>query len=606
MTIGSTISIYDLKPYAQSLNKASQTDTRITVDGVSMGLSEYENRRRLIEKTAKNLIKSNANAIASGVSVDKISEIKSFEHSGDFYAKYQVISSGSSGGNLSSPFDRPVLLSGSMDGGSRYFGGILDKEFDVYYDISDGSKKSKLHYMAAKNTKERNLNDYAESKYLQTPYGEVEILLDMHGGDESGIVKFESNATFFNFDSNGDGLVDDRDEYFTRLKARGYDKDGNEKIVNLSDLVSEIDLRKFIKEKIVNHNMNDIDAFNEKQRKFNKNNPQFIDKSDFDYRITEYASNPYTLFKAEYRYKEMSKDDVKYFFESFANKDGWVDLRKNNVFNKNSSFKNFAYLKAGFDNNLRLSEFNPIIQAEKGLEGDFSYVKFQRTSFYKFYDDYQKESQANEDQVNSLINDIKAYGVENSGRLISSLKNVKSPKMIAMEKEFEKATGLKFSVANMNIVKREFQADDKRAAMKLRDADSVIAMKLNENGSITLKFDSGRELVVTRLFTDTGKVTGKNALLEPIKPDNDIKVKAPSAKVSESVGKNLRDLKEVGVDMAKGLSRDKILLRMLDGRLTDAGDILNVKFMNDFLNGEKNMKKIDLKDRFYRKINFKA
>ena len=74
MTIGSTISIYDLKPYAQSLYKASQTDTQITVGGVSMGLSEYENRRRLIEKTAKNLIKSNANAIASGVSVDKISE----------------------------------------------------------------------------------------------------------------------------------------------------------------------------------------------------------------------------------------------------------------------------------------------------------------------------------------------------------------------------------------------------------------------------------------------------------------------------------------------------------------------------------------------------
>jgi hypothetical protein len=45
---------------------------------------------------------------------------------------------------------------------------------------------------------------------------------------------------------------------------------------------------------------------------------------------------------------------------------------------------------------------------------------------------------------------------------------------------------------------------------------------------------------------------------------------------------------------------------MLDGRLTDAGDILNAKFMNDFLNGEKNMKKIDLKDRFYRKINFKV
>lgn len=35
-------------------------------------------------------------------------------------------------------------------------------------------------------------------------------------------------------------------------------------------------------------------------------------------------------------------------------------------------------------------------------------------------------------------------------------------------------------------------------------------MKLNDNGSITLKFNSGRELIVNELYTDTGKLNTVN------------------------------------------------------------------------------------------------
>jgi len=82
--------------------------------------------------------------------------------------------------------------------------------------------------------------------------------------------------------------------------------------------------------------------------------------------------------------------------------------------------------------------------------------------------------------------------------------------MIAMESEFEKATGLEFSLENLERVKHAFESDTSKAAAALKDTDSVIAMKLNKNGTITLKFDSGRELEVKEIYSDTGKLISKD------------------------------------------------------------------------------------------------
>ena len=127
-----------------------------------------------------------------------------------------------------------------------------------------------------------------------------------------------------------------------------------------------------------------------------------VDISKIDNRFFYYNENPYTVFAPESRYKKAEADSIKNFFDAYADKDGWVDLRNNNVFNKNSLFNNFAYEKVGFDGKLKLSEFNPIIESDAPKDKDFSYNGYQRDSFMKFYRDYEKESTAHAKDVEWL------------------------------------------------------------------------------------------------------------------------------------------------------------------------------------------------------------
>ena len=345
------------------------------------------------------------------------------------------------------------------------------------------------------NTKFKNLNDYAYSNTLKTKYGEVEVFLDIYGdNDKLGTTKLENNSYLFSFDSNNDGVLDQKDILFDKLKVRGYDKDGNEKIANLSDVMPRVDLRQFISTNVINHNQIEREELNRKSTI--TNNPDlYVDTKDIDYRHSYYASDPNTLFAAENRYEKIKKNDINNFFKKYAQNDGWVDLRHNNIFGKDSSFKNFAYLKVGFDDTARLSEFNPIIEPSKDYKKDenFSYTKFQKDSFMKFYKDYNAEFDAYNKMIENLGNNLKKFE-ENSDSYISKLEKTKSAKMIAMENEFKQATGLEFSISNLKKVKKAFITNEATAAASLQDSDSVIAMKLNKDGTIRLKFDSGREI----------------------------------------------------------------------------------------------------------------
>ena len=357
--------------------------------------------------------------------------------------------------------------------------GLPDSGAPVIEEFAGGGyfKGSKSNTILSQDR--NNLNDYASENILKTKYGDVEVFLDLYGdNDKLGIGKFSSNAILFNFDSNGDGILNSSDKLFSKLKVRGYDKDGNEKIANLSDVTSGIDLTQFIKKDIdINHRRKQIEDLNAKLKEKGKTQ---VDISKIDNRIFYYNENPYTVFAPESRYKKAEADSIKSFFDAYADKDGWVDLRNNNVFNKNSLFNNFAYAKAGFDGNLKLSEFNPIISSKKTSD-DFSYENYQRDSFMKFYRDYEKESTAHAKDVEWLSKNLKEYNVENADEYINKLKGSKSGYMIAMENEFQKATRLEFSPENLEKVKRAFDANPNKAALMMCDSDSVIAMKLNNN-----------------------------------------------------------------------------------------------------------------------------
>jgi len=462
------------------------------------------------------------------------------------------------------------------------------------------------------NTKFKNLNDYAYSNTLKTKYGEVEVFLDIYGdSDKLGTTKLENNSYLFSFDSNNDGVLDQKDILFDKLKVRGYDKDGNEKIANLSDVMPRVDLRQFISTNIINHNQIEREELNRKATI--TNNPNlYVDTKDIDYRHSYYASDPNTLFAAENRYEKIEKNDINNFFKKYAQNDGWVDLRHNNIFGKDSSFKNFAYLKVGFDDTARLSEFNPIIEPSKDYKKDenFSYTKFQKDSFMKFYKDYNAEFDAYNKMIENLGNNLKKFE-ENADAYISKLEKTKSAKMIAMENEFKQATGLEFSISNLKKVKKAFITNEATAAASLQDSDSVIAMKLNKDGTIRLKFDSGREIDVKELYNDTGKLNTSSELktstnLEA-KEMNNVQLNSLDFKdIGFMQGDKIVSLKDAGAIAIANLSNkfeSKFLISLNNGKSISTREIYNISYLENDL---KSKEKIDERDKFYKKVDIKA
>ena len=459
------------------------------------------------------------------------------------------------------------------------------------------------------NTKFKNLNDYAHSNTLKTNYGEVEVFLDLYGdNDELGVGKLENNSALFSFDSNNDGTLDQKDMLFDKLKVRGYDKDGNEKIANLSDVTTRVDLRQFISTNVINHNQIAREELNHKE--IITNSPDlYVDTKEIDHRHSYYASDPNTLFAAENRYEKIGKNDINNFFKKYAQNDGWVDLRHNNIFGKDSSFKNFAYTKIGFDESARLSEFNPIVEPSKEHKKDenFSYTKFQKDSFMKFYSDYNAELDAHKKTIENLSANLKKFD-ENADAYISKLEDTKSAKMIAMENEFKQATGLDFSISNLKKVKKAFTTNEATAATALRDSDSVIAMKLNQDGTIRLKFDSGRELDVNELYNDTGKLNTPSELKTSVNLDakkmdnaqlnslnfNDIGV-MQSGKIT-----SLKDAGAIAIINLSNKFESKFLISLNSGKSISAREIYNISYLENDL---KNIEKIDERDKFYKKVD---
>jgi len=634
------------------VNKTQSLKETVKVGDESMTSAEYLNRQAQIEYRAKDFLRAQSSGIISKMRVNNIMDISGSNalNKGEFninnllgrnsgldyhysssptltgdFARYDFTYLGSRYSvNQEQRIDSVVndhnalkeikqkygvdtsnaYLNGSLRG-ERYFQGINADPHSINMSFIDQSG-----YL--ENTKSSNLNSYASSSTLHTKYGDVEVFLDLYGdNDKLGIGKLTSNALLFNFDSNGDGILNSSDKLFSKLKVRGHDKDGNEKIANLSDVVSDIDLTKFINSDVVNWNQKRRDIINSESLA-NNDMRNFVDTTNIDHRISYYSSNPYTVFAPESRYKKIESDGVKNFFDAYADKDGWIDLRNNNVFNKNSLFNNFAYEKVGFDGKLKLSEFNPIINPDAPRDKNFSYNGYQRSSFMKFYDDYNKELDAHNKDIEWLSKNLKDYNVENADELISKLSQSKSAYMVAMENEFEAATGLKFSEENLEKVRRAFETDIDRAASSLRDSDSVIAMKLNDNGSITLKFDSGREIEVTELYSDTGKLLGdkirRASLNLETKAMSDIElgyISFNNIGILDTDGK-YKTLQEIGASAIKSFSTKhgkQFLIYLGDNKTLTAKDLYNISFLdNEFGKGAN----VGEKDRFYKKIDVRV
>lgn len=357
-----------------------------------------------------------------------------------------------------------------------FFETTLHKTHFISYSV--GHYENLLQAQSAQSSKnllDLNLTKDANSAYLKTELGEVEVFLDMYeDNDALGVGKISQMKLLLNLDSNKDGFLSADDALFDKLKVKGYDKDGNEKISKLSDVIGSIDLEKFIKKQRVNA----ADTIS--------------DDSPVDSRIRANESNPYNIFKAEYRYKKVEDESIKSFFKAHAGDDGWVDLRDKNIFGK--EFSNFAYVKNGLSGDLELSEFNPIYETildkkhNSYTKERTTYVNHQKANFERFYKDYesakaehkkiQNEMIAKLESIKGADTDLMAKLVGDglakiakldTDKLIDAVKSTSSSLMIAMQNDFKNMTGLDFSEENLQKVKQMFDSNAKAAAYGLKE-----------------------------------------------------------------------------------------------------------------------------------------
>ena len=500
---------------------------------------------------------------------------------------------------------------------------------DCYYPTFDnGYFMEADYYEYYQIPHETYLNSYANSNLINTKFGKAEIFLDLADNDgifskNTQLFYFDSdgngfvdendtyvgtlskNAQLFRFDSDGNGFVDKNDMYFDKLKIRAYDKDGNKIIKKLGDVVDRIDLKDF------------IDSKENAIKKFKATKDNYKDMDIYErclQRVKDY--NPYHMFKAEVRYESMNDDDIKELAK-LADKDGWIQIKpKRNADGEYYGLTGLAYAKQGVDGNYRLEELGFAIGRGRttnfSLNNEYdilnnkvtwrdedvdSYQNQQYTRFINLYNDYMNEINNKNKYLSTLDDETRA-----------KYQNVKSAVMLSAERDFTAATGLKFSLENLQKVKDSFEADKKATANMLIDTDSLTAIRINENGTFTLRFNSGREINVSKLYKDSGKAFNEalnvNADFMDEKELNekiDLSVSVVKIK-NETTGKlEEKSLKDLGVELIQKTTNGKLfILRTKEGKSIVVNQIYT-KTQNEAQNSQNAQSVIDEKEKFYPK-----
>lgn len=493
----------------------------------------------------------------------------------------------------------------------------LDQNYDVWHSLGFGRNYSYANKFSpdtgnykADNYSNQNslvpnsyyLNSYANSNLIDTKFGKAELFLDLAGdNDKLGVGSFSSNSQLFRFDSDGNGFVDKNDTYFDKLKIRAYDKDGNEIIKKLSEVVDSINLKDFIDTK-----SNAI-----KKLEAQKDNYGTIEAYENSLQsLKDY--NPYSIFKAEVRYESMNENDIKEL-SKLANEDGWIDINSN-LGTFDLGLLRIAYAKQGVDGNYRLEElsswiegnttnfgaknvYDPTTKKVSWRDSDKdSYQNQQYTRFINLYNDYMSELKNRDDYINDINDEAKA-----------KYQNVKSSVMLSIEREFSAATGLNFTLDNLQKVKDSFEKDRANTANMLKDTDALTAIKINKNGTFTLKFNSGREINVDKLYKDSGKAFDVELNLnaefmseEELNQNLDLSVSVAKVKDKITGEVQTKSLKDLGVQIIKKLTNGKFALQTNDGRSIIV-DQIYTKLNNQEKSQSSELNLINDKDRFYPK-----
>ena len=135
-------------------------------------------------------------------------------------------------------------------------------------------------------------------------------------------------------------------------------------------------------------------------------------------------------------------------------------------------------------------------------------------------------------------------------------------------------------------------------------------MKLNKNGTITLKFDSGRELEVKEIYSDTGKLISKDdkdskraSINLDAKSMNDVELNRLDFKdIGIKQDEKISSLKELGAKLVQNLSdkfTSKFLIGLENGKSITTKEIYNITYLENDLK----FKELSSKDRLYKKVD---
>lgn len=374
------------------------------------------------------------------------------------------------------------------------------------------------------------LNSLGQSKTLKTAMGQAEVYLD-YFGDGLEISQIQKMGDLFRLDSNGDGFLNRDDEMFSKLKIKVDKGNGESKIANLSDVVGTIDLYDFIK----GYDKNNASQIKEWRDNFHTERQIMINgkmtlNSFYPYEdIRLYRDDEMKLFPPEQRYKQIKQEDIRAMFEAYGDSEGWINLKDKAVnealFASGDIITNFAYKKTNLAGVEVLEEFNVVDRLDNGsrtpkYEGmnirefeeawyrdhprETNYEQGYAEAFNELYNNYYRFKESFETKKAEFLND--EFVAQEYKDKIAQMD--KSAEMRAIEEEFEKITGMGFSEARFEEIKNAINdpIKQKETIAAMSDLDAVTSMKLEKDGRITLRFDSGREILVEALYNDTGEL----------------------------------------------------------------------------------------------------
>jgi|GEM_PF-2967975 len=280
-------------------------------------------------------------------------------------------------------------------------------------------------------------------------------------------------GSLFALDSNRDGLLDSNDEYFDKLQIVMKDKNSEYKMVELSKLVSFVNLEDYVDK--------------EKVKIVGKTDNVYVDNLFLEY------------IDPKYTYDRVSNRDLDGLFEDYADEDGW--LRLDGEQDLRDIFKDLAYEKKDIDGNSYLQRFQ-----SNYYEGNFD-ERFHDSIGSSFTDknssamNYLGKHSANQQNLSETHKERFLNLYEEYISAINSNDPLNNDN-IALEREFERITNLDFSMENLEKVKASVDSGNFRDTFK--DIDTIVGIKKDKDGSYLLEFDTGRTISVDELFSNTG------------------------------------------------------------------------------------------------------